>query len=138
MRERTGVIQAKRVMGGQQGFTLIELIAVVIILGILSMVLVTRYMNMTDRANDTVAKAAAGEGMSRFNLAFQQYLTNTSAKPTSLSDLSGATYLNTDGSGRTNIGDYDIVYSLNGSTLTVQAYKKGGSTSLASLSAEWP
>jgi hypothetical protein len=63
---------------------------------------------------------------------------DTQVKPSALTDLSGAAYLNLDGSGRTNIGDYDLVYTQGGTTLTVQVFSSGGATALASTSISWP
>lgn len=129
---------ATRRRAGQAGFTLVELVAVIIILGILAAVLTPRYINFVDQTRTASYQSVASEGLSRFSGAYQKYLVDTQIKPSTLTDLSGAAYLNLDGSGRTNIGDYDVLYTLGGTTLTVQVYSSGGATALASTSISWP
>jgi MSHA pilin protein MshA len=44
----------------QKGFTLIELVVVIVILGILAAVAVPRFANLTNQANEAVAKGVFG------------------------------------------------------------------------------
>ncbi|WP_303649957.1 type IV pilin protein [Desulfobotulus pelophilus] len=50
--------QRKSLMNNQQGFTLIEIIAVLVLLGILAAVAVPRYFDMQDSARDNAVKGA--------------------------------------------------------------------------------
>jgi len=52
----------------QKGFTLIEIIAVLIVLGILAAVAVPRFMDLTTDAKKQAANAAVAEGVARANM----------------------------------------------------------------------
>jgi prepilin-type N-terminal cleavage/methylation domain-containing protein len=120
------------------GFTMVEVVAVVVILGLLGALIVSRYLEFVDKVSDTVGQSVAGEGVSRFKSAYSQYLLDAHTKPATISDLSGTSYLGLDSTGRVNIGDYDLVYTQSGDTLTVNAYAKGGSTTVGNATAPWP
>lgn len=102
----------------QRGFTLIELIAVIIILGILAAVIVPRYTNITEQAKQGAAEGAWAEGYNRLRIATASYITeHQGAEPTAFSDLSPK-YLNaTD-----NMGDYTAAYTQSGSQVTIDIY----------------
>ena len=56
------------------GFTLLEIIAVIVILSILAVVAVPRYFDLQSQARDKAMKTAMAEGMGRINGFFAQQL----------------------------------------------------------------
>ena len=75
----------KRRLRNQKGFTLIEIIAVLIILGILAAIAVPKYMDMMDDARTQAMEGAIAEGMSTMSLAYaKQMMANGSATMTQI------------------------------------------------------
>jgi len=82
----------KSLMGNERGFTLIELIVVIVILGILAAVAIPKYMDMTTEAYRATANGlfAAARGAATMNYA--KHLSNSTVTPVT-NDTTGATYL---------------------------------------------
>ena len=107
-------MEMKKQLRNQKGFTLIEIIAVLIILGILAAVAIPRYFALIDDAGTKGAQAALGESKARVGLYFAQYLDVNDGSCPGDSSYNGSS-LGTDG------GDYTFSYSAGGGRITITA-----------------
>lgn len=94
-------------VSNQKGFTLIEIIAVLVILGILAAVAIPRFMDLTSVASDKAAMQAVAEGKSRLSNQFARALLSGTA--TSVDAL--ITYVNTTDPSLRNAGDYTLTFT---------------------------
>ena len=95
----------KRIMN-QKGFTLIEIIAVLVILGIMASVAIPKYLNMQQQAANDAANGATAAAAANASMVYANMLINGTASITSatlVSALNVATY--------TTVGDYTAAYA---------------------------
>ncbi len=118
----------------QKGFTLIEIIAVLVILGILSAVAVPKYMDLQNQARIKSAQAAIAEVKARLSNGYGQYLLkNSGSAPTTIAALCGtngindATIMPTTGAGNVPMGnDYTVSTTVSGKVATIKVTKVQG------------
>jgi len=80
----------KQIIRSQKGFTLIEIISVLVLLGILAAVAVPRFINLQDEAKNKAAEAAVAEGVAQVNLTAARYILTTGTTPASVANLETA------------------------------------------------
>ena len=75
----------------QKGFTLIEIIAVLVILGVLAAVAVPKYIDMADQAKKSAAVSEVAEMKSTLNMAYaKSFMSNGSAPATGAAVITAA------------------------------------------------
>ncbi len=117
----------------KKGFTLIELIIIIIILGILAAVAIPKYMDMSENAKKAVAESVLGSLRGAETITFANYLLNgttyTIADVIANVQVDGASVAaHADGTGGTiTVGSktYTFIYTAGGSSTPGQ-FTKGG------------
>jgi len=117
----------KRFSKNEEGFTLIEIIAVIIIMGILAAVAVPKFFSMQEDAKRAALNGALSEAAARFNHAYARYILDLKRAPSNvLGVLDTSDYLGpnaADNAGE-DIGDFFIKWTKEGSnSLIIEVVK---------------
>lgn len=113
----------KPLLRNQEGFTIVEIIAVLVILGILAAVAIPKYFDLQREARDKALDAALGEGVGRINQHFAKEL---------LQGKTPGQILYDDTTIGTNLGDFTLDTVSAGNTITLTVTGNTG-TPLAGL-----
>jgi len=121
----------KTKLKNQKGFTLIEIIAVLVILGILAAIAVPKYLDMAEEARNKAALAAIAEVKGRLStVQGTMMIRNNGVPPTNTSLYTYAT--GADGYGDltnlVNVGDDYVVTAATGNPITITVTKVQGKT----------
>lgn len=80
-------VDRKQLLRSQGGFTLIEIISVLVLLGILAAVAVPKFINLQTDARNKAVEAAVAEGISQVNLTAAKYILTNSTTPNNVAAL---------------------------------------------------
>jgi MSHA pilin protein MshA len=141
----------KRLLRNEEGFTLIEIIAVIIIMGILAAVAVPKFFSMQEDAKIAAINGGLSEAIARFNHAYAKYILVMKKAPADVAndltvitdpdtgssvDLLGATAATTG----TDIGDFVVTWvkgpGADELTITIVQADTIGPTALAAMATE--
>ncbi|MBF0224904.1 MAG: prepilin-type N-terminal cleavage/methylation domain-containing protein [Desulfobacterales bacterium] len=113
-------MKKQKVFNNQKGFTLIEVIAVLILLGILAAVAVPKYMDLTTDARKNAVAAAIGEVKGNLSLAYGKFLLQSGTPPTTNAQRNQIRDMVSGGTNTFTMGDFTVNFANVAGTATTQ------------------
>jgi len=80
----------RKMLKNEKGFTLIEIIAVIIIMGILAAVAVPKFFSMQEDAKRAAINGGLSEAAARFNHAYARFILDCKRAPTGITQLTSS------------------------------------------------
>lgn len=129
-------------LSNQEGFTLIEIIAVLVVLGILSAVAVPRFFDLQEDARNQAAQAAVAETRARLSQAYGQFLLRNGDTPANVQAVcnfvNDATILPANCRGVVNVGDdYVVNLARTNTQATITVSQVRGVALATNVTATW-
>jgi MSHA pilin protein MshA len=106
-------MEKKKILKNEKGFTLIEIIAVLIILGILAAVAVPKFLSLTEEAEQKALQGAVSAGQSTVSLLYGQLALSNGAEPATV-DLVAKANANPPGS-----EEFNFTFTANGEDVDI-------------------
>ena len=126
----------KSLLRNEEGFTLIEIIAVLIVLGILAAVAVPKYIDLTTQSKIKAAEGQVAEMKATLNLAYANYYITNSAAPTGTLAVTAAGFTSGTAADVGTAPDiWNVKLTATGNAVAIAIIKRGTDTGYAATGA---
>ncbi len=114
----------------QQGFTLVELISTLVILGIIIAMAIPNYLNLISDAGNSAAAQAVAEGKARLSHQYAIMLLSNDPNANKLEAIAAGA--------NTNAGDYELIFAISKGNKEVEVTARGIRTGVSGhASGKW-